>query len=115
MEHRVKTQAKNFFLNALCPMPPQICNLKPEIPQSHLSPLPKSHLLYRPFHDRGEIMERVRTLVFIQSKITYDVVGIGAQFVREISDVIIVTEGNEKIDVLKQNYDLNNEFYDLKH
>jgi hypothetical protein len=96
-------------------MPPQICNLKSEIPQSHLSPLPKCHLLYRPFHGRGEIMERVRTLVLIQSKITQDVVGIGAQFVGEISDAIIVAEGNEKINVLKQNYYLNNEFYDLKY
>jgi hypothetical protein len=60
-------------------------------------------------------MERVRTLVLIQSKITHDVVGIGAQFVGEISDAIIVAEGNEKIDVLKQNYYLNNEFDDLKH
>jgi hypothetical protein len=38
-----------------------------------------------------------------------------AQFVGEISDGIVVAEGDEKIDVLKHNYYLNNEFYDLKH
>jgi hypothetical protein len=54
-------------------------------------------------------------LVLIQSKITHDVVGIGAQFVGEISDGVVVAEGDEKIDVLKHNYYLNNEFYDLKH
>jgi hypothetical protein len=54
-------------------------------------------------------------LVLIQSKITHEVVGIGAQFVGEISEAIIVAEGNEKVDVLKQNYYLNNEFNDLKH
>ena len=52
-------------------------------------------------------------MVLIQSKITDEIVGIGAQFVGEISDWIVVAEGNEKIDVLKQNYYLNNEFYDL--
>ena len=53
-------------------------------------------------------------MVLIQSKITQNIVGIGAQFVGEISDAIIVAAGNEKIDVLKQNYYLNNEFYDFK-
>jgi hypothetical protein len=54
-------------------------------------------------------------LILIQSQITQNIVGIGAQFVGKTSDAIIVTAGNEKIDVLKQNYYLNNEFYDLKH
>ena len=54
-------------------------------------------------------------MVLIQSKIADKVVGIGAQFVGEISDAVTVAEGNEKIDVLKKNYELNNEFDDLKH
>jgi hypothetical protein len=96
--------------------------LNPSIPKyniphlrSHIPHLPECNLLHRLFHGRREIIKRKRTLVLIQSKITHDVVGIGAQFVREISDGIVVAEGDEKIDVLKQNYYLNNEFYDLKH
>jgi hypothetical protein len=54
-------------------------------------------------------------LVLIQSKIAHDVVSVGRQLVGKASNGIIVTAGNEKIDVLKNNYDLNNEFYDLKH
>jgi DNA-binding transcriptional regulator LsrR (DeoR family) len=54
-------------------------------------------------------------LVFIESKITHDVIGIGRQFVGKIPDGIIVAEGNQKIDVLKNNSYLNNEFDDLKH
>jgi hypothetical protein len=77
--------------------------------------LAETHLLHRLFHGRRKVIERERTLVLIQSKITQNIVGIGAQFVGEISDAIIVAAGNEKIDVLKQNYYLNNEFYDLKY
>jgi hypothetical protein len=77
--------------------------------------LPKTHLLHRLFHGRREIIKRIRPRVLIQSKITQDIVGIGAQFIGEISDGIVVAEGDEKINVLKHNYYLNNEFYDLKH
>jgi hypothetical protein len=66
--------------------------------------LPKYYFLHRLFYDRRKIIERVRTLVLIKSQIANQVVGIGAQFVGEISDGIVVAEGNEKIDVLKQNY-----------
>jgi hypothetical protein len=67
-------------------------------------PLPKCYFLHRLFHDRREIIEREWTLVLVQSEIADNVVGVGTQFVREISDAITVAEGNEKIDVLKQNY-----------
>jgi len=77
--------------------------------------LPKIYFFHRLCHGRREIIKRKRTWVLIQSKITHDVVGIGAQFVGEISDGVVVAEGDEKIDVLKHNYYLNNEFYDLKH
>jgi hypothetical protein len=101
----------------LCPLLSAFPNLQSQIYilQSHIPHLPKCNLLHRLFHGRREIIKRKRALVLIQSKITHDVVGIGAQFVGEISDGIVVAEGDEKIDVLKHNYYLNNEFYDLKH
>ena len=77
--------------------------------------LAKTNLSHWLFHGTREIIKRKRTLVLVQSKITHDVVGIGRQLVGEISYWIILAECNEKIDVLKYNDYLNNEFYDLKH
>ena len=54
-------------------------------------------------------------MVLIKSKIAHDVVCVGRQLVGKTSNGIIVAAGNEKINVLKNNYDLNNEFYNLKH
>ena len=93
-------------------------SLNPSIPQflnSLIPHLPECNFLHRFFHRRGEISEGERTLVLIKSKIAHDVVCVGRQLVGKTSNGIIVAAGNEKINVLKNNYDLNNEFYNLKH
>ena len=63
--------------------------------------LTKANLSHRFFHGRREIIERERTLVFVQSEITHDVVGIGSQPVGEISNGFVLTECDKKIDVLE--------------
>jgi hypothetical protein len=72
------------------------------------------HLWLGHVHFFGKIRKWIGTLVFVQRHISDNPVGKDRNLVGKSPNRIVIGPGDEKVDVLKQNRNLDNHLYNLK-